>query len=118
MMVDCSVKLIFMVFALFTLLFMYWNIQQISRLHHSCVDGHDVTLNTLSDFKTTFEQSDLLVSFIDKSDLEKVQKEKRRALDQVLKMKIQLQNAQEELVSVVNNWVTILYDHTSLCREH
>ena len=88
-----------MVFSSFTLIFMYWSIQQISRLHQGCIDGHEVTLNSLDDFKNAFEQSDLLVSFVDKSDLDKVQKEKRRALGQVYKLKEQLKNAQMELVS-------------------
>ncbi len=73
--------------------------QQISGLHRGCIDGHEMTLNSLVDFKTTFEQSDLLVSFVDKSDLDKVQRERRRALDQIHKLNTKLKNSQMQLVS-------------------
>ena len=91
-----------MVFAGICLFFMFSTMQQMSGLHRSCIDGHELTLNSLDNFRTTFEQSNLLVSFVDKSDLDKVQMEKRQALDQVFRLNTKLKNAQMELVSIAS----------------
>lgn len=97
---DRTTKIIFTVFTTIVILLMHWNIRKLSQVNSDCIMGHDTTLNYLDDFKTSILHSDLLVSFVDKSDLLELQKAKKDALRKVSQLTSRLKSAQIDLVSL------------------
>lgn len=99
---DRTTKVIFMVFSAFVMILMHWNMRQLSGVNTSCVQGHETTLTHLDDFKSSLLQSDLLVAFVDKSDLVELQKEKKEALKKVSILTSRLKATQTELAILKN----------------
>ena len=96
---DCYTRSIFVVFSAIVMFLMHWNIRQLSGVNSDCILGHETTLTYLDDFKSSLLQSDLMVSFVDKSDLLDLQNEKKEARDKVALLTRQLKRARRDLVS-------------------
>ena len=97
--IDFSTKAIFTIFTAIVLFLMHWNIRQLSHVNSGCITGHEETLNYLNDFKSSLLQSDLMVSFVDKSDLVELERERDAAMEKVSMLSTQFKNAQIDLVS-------------------
>lgn len=97
--IDFSTKAIFIIFTAIVLFLMHWNIRQLSSVNSGCIMGHEETLNYLNDFKSSLLQSDLMVSFVDKSDLVELERERDAAMGKVSTLSSQLKNAQIDMVS-------------------
>lgn len=95
---DRTSRVIFIVFSAFVMILMHWNMRQLTGLSSSCVQGHEATRMYLDDFKSSLLQSDLLVSFVDKSDIVDLQNEKKEALKKVAILTRILKATREELV--------------------
>ena len=93
--------MVFIGFSLVVLLFMHLTMQNLSRVKSSCLVGHEKTLSNLEEFRDSLLESDLLVSFVDKTDLARLERERREAEIRVTKLIRQLKTVQAELVSDV-----------------
>lgn len=96
---ECTTRLIFVGFSIAILFFMHLNLQRLSGMHSSCVITHERTLSHLDDFKNSLMDSDLLVSFVDKSDLAHLERERKEAERKVSRMVGQMKKMQKDLVS-------------------
>jgi ribonuclease PH len=97
---DRPTRVMFMLFCVFVMLLTHWNVRQLlSQVSSSCIQGHATTLTQLDDFKSSLLQSDLLVTFVDKSDLVELQKENKEAQRKVSVLTRRLKLAQTNLVS-------------------
>lgn len=81
--------------------------RQLTGVNSSCVQGHETTLTYLDDFKSSLLQSDLLVAFVDKSDIIELQKEKKEALKKVSVLTSRLKATQTDLVSYTILFINI-----------
>ena len=97
---DRTTKITLIVFTAIVIYLMHWNIRQLSGVTDNCIMGHRTTLHRLDDFRNTILESDLLVSFVDKSDFLQIEKERREALNKVSQLTSKLKHAQVDLVSV------------------
>lgn len=98
---NCNTKLMFIGFSLVVLFFMHLNMQRLSGIDSSCLVGHERTLSQLESFQDSLLESDLLVSFVDKSDLSRLERDKREAERRVEKLIRQLKIVQSELVCAI-----------------
>lgn len=103
---DCNTRLVFISFFLIIIFFMHLNMQNLSRVYSSCSTGHERTLDHLEDFRNSLLESDLLVSFVDKTDLAHLERERREAEKKVAKLIHQLKTVQEELVCLYRSFLT------------
>ena len=95
---DCNTKLIFIGFSLVVLFFMHLNMQRLSGIDNSCLVGHERTMSQLESFQESLLESDLLVSFVDKYDLARLERDKKEAERRVEKLIRQLKTVQSDLV--------------------
>lgn len=82
---------------------MHLTIQKLKQTQSSCLIGHERTLKHLEEFQESLLESDLLVSFVDKSDLARLERERKEADKKVSKLLRQLKTTQEEMVVLINS---------------